>query len=194
MESTGKNNHLRQMGALWSIARLSKYLNDPRYDNLTNKGIEYFSQYFKHDKKGNFTYVNIDPDEIKLGYSAFMILSLLESSHPHRIEYSKELANGILQQQQDGGAYKTYFYSDSDSGKDYYPGEAMVSLMALYDETHDPYIFISWKSPSFYKSILENQYCFVPWQTQAYAKLYMNFQILKRQTYIRHEWFYDRAE
>jgi len=66
-----KSQSLREMGALWSISKLAHFLNDERYEQLTQKGFAYFEETFKHDEENDFYYINITPHKLKLGYNAF---------------------------------------------------------------------------------------------------------------------------
>jgi hypothetical protein len=138
------------------------------------KGFTYFEQFFVYDKENDLYYVNITED-IKLGYSAFIILSLLEIEHPKKDFYLDKFANGIIFLQKDDGSLNTFFNSDRNTGIDYYPGEALLALMSLYEYTKDskylmavenafPYYVKYWKNNS--------NPAFVLWQTQSYNKLY----------------------
>jgi len=121
-----KHHSLRETGALWSVAKLSNFLNDPRYDSLALKGFRYFEEHFEYDKEKDFYFVNITPNKIKLGYSAFMILTLLEIDHPRKEYYLDKFANGIMLMQKKNGSLRTFFYSNRSTGTDYYPGEALL--------------------------------------------------------------------
>lgn len=175
-QHTKNKHHLREMGALWSIAKLSNFLNDQRYNQLAQKGFLYFETHFKKNEKMNFNYVEFDQKDAKLGYSAFIILTLLEIDHPKKKEYLDLFANGIISLQQESGELKTFFNSDKYlGGKDYYPGEALLALSQLYLNTHEKkYLQVIEKAYPFYANYFRNNpnTAFVPWQTQAYAVLY----------------------
>lgn len=170
-----ENNHpLREMGAMWSIATLSEFLEDDKYTLLANKGFTYFENYIEKDEEDDFSYVYVT-DDIKLGYSAFMILSLLKLSHEKKEDHLEQIGNGILFLQQENGELRTFFYSDQNTGKDYYPGEALVALMAMYNYTSDKkYLYAVEKALPFYKEYFKNNQntAFVPWQTRAYYSFY----------------------
>lgn len=174
--SYDKSSHeLREMGALWSITKLAKFLKDERYTELANKGFLYFSKYFEYSDNEDYIYVNITPEKIKLGYNAFAILSLLEIEHPEKDHLLEGLANGILHLQKDSGELKTFFYSTRDSGKDYYPGEALLALMSLYEYTdNQKYLDAVKKAFPHYVEYFEKNpnTAFVPWQSRAYYKLF----------------------
>jgi len=166
---------LRESGSLWSIAKLANYTEDPRYDSLVQKGFTYFEQHFEYDEQNDFYYVNITPDNKKLGYSAFMILTLLETDHPQKNFYLEKFANGILYQQKDDGSLATRFYSDSNASVDYYPGEALFALMSLYEYDRNPeYLEAVEQAFPHYSDYWDSNSntAFAPWQTRAYQKLY----------------------
>lgn len=136
-EHPNKHHRLRESGALWSIARAGNYFNDQELKDFSKKGFSYFENYFVYDEENDFIYINIVPSEIKLGYNAFAILTLLEIDHPNKDYLLEKLANGIIYQQQENGELKTFFFSDRATGIDYYPGEALLALMSMYEYTGD---------------------------------------------------------
>ncbi len=171
-----KHQYLREMGAMWSIAKLAHFLDDERYTELANKGFSFFEKTFKYDPGQDISFVNITPHKIKLGYNAFVILTLLELGHEKSEELLKTMANGILFQQEPSGQLKTFFYSSRKTGVDFYPGEAMFALMNLYEKTKEKqYVQAVEKALPYYRTYWrENQNTgFIPWQTRAYRKLYL---------------------
>jgi len=170
-----KSQRLREMGALWSISKLAHFLNDERYLDLANKGFSFFEDTFEYHQENDYYTVNITPEKLKLGYNAFGILTLLEIQHPKKDEYLKKLANGIIYMQNDDGELRTFFHSSRDTGKDYYPGEALLALMALYEYTKDEtYLEVVEKAFPYYVGYFRDNAntAFVTWQTRAYYKLY----------------------
>ncbi len=104
-----------------------------------------------------------------------MILNLLESEDPDKDELMRELADGILYQQSKNGRFDTFFFSNQATGKDYYPGEALLALMSLYEHTGEQrYLDSVTEALPYYVSYFENtpNTAFVPWQTQAFVKYY----------------------
>jgi len=174
MQYSTKLNNLRKMGALWSITQLQRFTGDERYGELIQRGLKYFELFVVQDPEG-FAYVDMN-DKRKLGFSAFMILSLVGTdAYPGRGELMRELAEGILHQQHLDGSYKTYFHSDRNTGTDYYPGEANLALMALFEETgEERYKKAVERSFSFYREYWRSNrtLAFIPWHTQALWKLY----------------------
>ena len=188
-----KHHSAREFGALWSITKLAGFLNDSRYNDLALRGWEHFSKTFELDELNHFIYVNITPSKIKLSYNAFAILVLLElESEPLRDSLSvaplrgvvegkdavlEQLANGILYAQADSGELDTFYYSDRATGTDYYPGQALLALMSLYEAGgNENYLDAVAKALPYYSKTYwtENpNTAFVPWQTQAYYKYYL---------------------
>jgi len=178
-EHPDKHQQLREMGALWSISQYAHFSQNQEYFDLSKKGFAFFKQYLKQNLENDFLYINITPEKIKLGYSAFMILVLLDIDHPKKDYYSEKLANGIIYQQDHDGRLKTFFYSDRDTGIDYYPGEALLAVMSLYEATQNQkYLDIVQKAFPYYANYWrENQNtAFVPWQSRAYYKFYQATQ------------------
>jgi hypothetical protein len=70
-----------------------------------------------------------------IAHSAFLMLLLAEwDQAAQREPLIRRLAQGLLQQQNPDGAYRTSFgEAETKRGIDYYPGEAMLALMSAYD-------------------------------------------------------------
>lgn len=165
----------REFGALWSITLLADFLQDSRYDDLAYRGWEHFKETFVYDEASDFMYVNITPEKVKLSYNAFAILVLLNLEDEKKDYYLDKLARGILEHQGEDGEYDTFFFSDRDSGTDYYPGQSILALMSLYEVT-DNYSYLESveKALPFYQNYWDEHAntAFVPWQTQGYYKYY----------------------
>jgi hypothetical protein len=180
-DGTHSTSHhsLREMGALWSITLLNDFLDDEQYANLSDRGFDHFEKHFEYDSDDDFLFVNITPTKIKLGYSAFIILVLLEMEDDLKDYYLMQFANGVLFQQQEDGSFNTFFYKDlnpgEETGVDYYPGEALFALMKLYQYTGNrTYLEAVEKAFPFYRDYWRstNSTAFIPWQTRAYSLLY----------------------
>lgn len=166
-------NELRKIGALWSIAEIAAFTGDDRYDDLIEAGLRYFEQFIMH--YDGFAYLDVHGKR-KLGYNALLIMAIL-SSEPgeQRQKLAEELADGILHQQQEDGSYKTYFFSNQNTGTDYYPGEASLALATFYEKTGDKrYLEALRKSFPHYRDYwrANRTTAFIPWHTQALVKLH----------------------
>ena len=165
---------VREAAAIWILGRLSKFLNDVRYEELAQRGFLDFEVNLEYDYENDFHYLsNIDSN---IAHSAFLVLGLLEIEYPLKDYYLDKIAKGIVFMQNEDGSFKTtYGSSDTLTGIDYYPGEALVAMMSMYEYTGDRfYIEVVERAFNFYSDYWrENQNAaFVPWHSRAYAKLY----------------------
>lgn len=168
-------SRLRETSSLWSIATAAAYFNDARLQALARKGLAHFEAYLDYDAAGNYYYVAITP-EIHLGYSAFLILSLLQMDVPKRDEYLTGLARGILADQNPNGSFNTYFFTDDvTTNADYYPGEALLALISLYQTTHDEqYLSAVERALPYYRRQWQEHpsTAFTVWQSQYAVRTY----------------------
>jgi len=166
------DNHVRRMAATWAVSKLSSFYNKDNLRPLVESTLDY---YLKNSvKKNNIRYINID--EPKLAYNAFAILAMIDQkNYPDRNKIMAELAGAILNQQRQDGSFSTIFEKDSNKSVDYYPGEAMLSLMELYLETgEEKYAEAVEKAFPYYRDYWRNNKntAFIPWQTQTYKLLF----------------------
>lgn len=171
-----KMHELREMGALWSIVRLYGYTKDERYLELAQRGLRYFANNLKKDQSGKTLFYASRSGVSKLGYSAFLILALADIDYPDREKLLAELAGGILNQQEADGSFRTMFDAGGDAGEDYYPGEAMTSLMRLHEITgEERYASAVERALPYYRDYWKGNpnTAFVPWQVRAYRMLYL---------------------
>ncbi|MFC2142832.1 hypothetical protein ACFLQN_00345 [Candidatus Aenigmatarchaeota archaeon] len=170
-----EHHPLREAASLWSIADSANFLGDERLTRLSEKGFQYFEKYFGYNSEYDYYYLDITPGNVKLGYSAFIILALLEMEHPRKETYLNGFANGIVYLQNDDGSLGTYFFSNKSTGQDYYPGEALFAIMSLYEYNGDEkYLEVTQKAFPHYRDYWRGNKntAFVPWQSRAYNKLY----------------------
>lgn len=174
----GVRNYIRELGSLWAISKLSNFSDDTRFKELANRGMRYFEQYFKYDEANDFYYLDVSPPNIKLGYSAFIILTLLEIEYPNKGYYLEKFANGILKLQNPDGSFKTNFKKEEDiKNIDHDPGQALFALASLYNHTKNRrYLFAVQKAFPYYVRYFRenNNKDFIPWQTRAYYLIYNN--------------------
>ncbi len=170
-----ESQELRETASLWAISKAANFTDGKIFKNLANKGFAYFEKYFKCSSSNDFCYLNITPDNKNIGYSGFVIMSLLEMEHPKKDYYLEKFANGILYQQNADGSLNTHFYSEKSNNVDYYPGEALIALAKLYEyNSEEKYLQALKKAFVYYRKYwYENKNTpFIPWQSRAYAKLY----------------------
>ena len=167
------NNHVRQLASLWALTETQRHLNSSLANDLISTMLDYYLD-FQYETE-TYAYLGID-NESKLGYNAFIILSLLNyPDYPNQQQLLDEFARGILFLQNENGSLNTYFFSEKNTGQDFYPGEALLSLMKLYGVTGNesylrtvesafPYYSQYWRS--------NKNTAFIPWHTQTYALLF----------------------
>ncbi len=167
------NNHTRQLGTLWAVTELRVFLKDPSLDPLIKNTLDYYLQF--RITQDDYSFVTID-NLSPLSYNAFLILSLLKTpEYPQADTILTQLGKGIVALQKDDGSFKTFFNSDRNTSVDYYPGEAMLALMKLYEKTQDQKYKTSVANAfSYYRNYWRNNKntAFIPWQTQVYFLLY----------------------
>ncbi|MBU0597122.1 AMMECR1 domain-containing protein [Patescibacteria group bacterium] len=170
---SSQNSHARQLATIWAMAELENEVNDSSLDNLISDSLDFYLKHavFAYD----YAYVKID-DDSKLANNAFVILSLIKTpKYDDQENWLKLLAKGILYMQNEDGSYKTHFASDDTSGENFYPGEAMLSLMRLYEATsEEKYLYSVNNAFTYYKKYWQNNKntAFIPWHSQAYYLLY----------------------
>jgi len=168
-----KNNHVRQLATAWSLTKVRDFLDDHSLDSVVAATLDH---YLKSAATTNdYAYVELD-GKAKLAHNAFLILTLNNlEKYPGRDAWLGELAAGILSLQNEDGSLRTYFHSDRSTGTDYYPGEALLALMELYNSTQEKkYLAAVEKAVPFYQTYwrAKKNTAFVPWHTQAYLLLY----------------------
>ena len=172
-EYLSSNNHIRQLASLWAVTEAKHFFNSTEANDLINNTLTYYLQF--QNQTSNFSCLLID-GEAKLGSNAFLILSLINSpDFPNQQQLLDEFARGILHLQQDNGSFDTYFFSEKNTGIDYYPGEAMLSLMHLFKYSgNQSYVSAVEKAFPYYQSYWKEHKntAFIPWHTQTYAMLY----------------------
>jgi AMMECR1 domain-containing protein len=176
------NNHVRQMASAWAGTEIQLFLGQQTMRDVIVKTIDsYLYNVVKAQAEDGspYTFIKIN-DDAKLAYNAFLILSLVNMpDYENRDEVIKLLADGIVAQQQDDGSYKTYFQSETNTGQDFYPGEAALALMRYYELTKDEkYLESVKKAFPYYRDYWHNNKntAFIPWHSQADLLLYKHTQ------------------
>ncbi|MBN2224475.1 MAG: AMMECR1 domain-containing protein [Deltaproteobacteria bacterium] len=164
-------NEVRNLAVLYILPELNDFLGDDSLGGLIRGTTDHYMTKIK--QTGDYSYLDLNGDA-KIPYNAFMILSLIrQPDYPGALETAGRLADGIVSLQRPDGSYVTSF-DGKVSGIDYYPGEAMLSLMRLFDVTGDtrlaesvaqafPYYRDYWRR--------NKNTAFIPWHTQTYFLL-----------------------
>ena len=170
---SSSNNYVRQLATLWSITKLKDFFQDSSFDNLIKETLNYYLDYSVCIEDYSFIMIS---NEAKLAYNAFLILSLLHvPDYPDNKKWLTLLAKGIISLQNINGSFNTYFVSDRNTGIDYYPGEAMLALIKLYNKTGErTYLDSVYKAFYYYRRYWRNNKntAFIPWHSQIYFLLY----------------------
>ncbi len=170
---TSSDNEVRRLAATWAVTELMDYLGEESLENMVRTTLDHYLS--KKETNNDGAYLVIGEDA-KLAYNAFVIMALINTSdYPNRDELLEEFAGAILGQQVYDGSYKTDFIEGGTNGIDYYPGEAMLALMKLYNETGNEKYLKSVKDAfTYYRDYWKGNKntAFIPWHTQAYALLY----------------------
>lgn len=174
-----KDNMIRQFMTTYALLRLAKYRNDANLQTLAEKNLAYnMEHYAVKEEEKKIAYI-FHEKKAKLGASAFALMSLLASgSFPEKDKYVEYFANFIFGMQQPDGSFKTFYKPENrNDNQNFYPGEALLALMELYQTpTADKKRILKVASNAFdyYKKYFEKNKnpAFVPWHTLACARLY----------------------
>lgn len=169
------DNHLRRIATIWAMTKISDFLKDDSLNQEIESNLKYYQNYIS--EQDGYLFASIDGKAL-LSYNAFLILAILNiNDYPDRSKVIKQLADGILSAQKNDGSFYTDIklkVVDKDN-IDYYPGEALLALMQVYNYNKDPiYLNSVKKGFIYYKYYWENNKnkAFIPWHTQAYYLLY----------------------
>jgi len=194
---SSSDNYVRKIATLWSITKLTGIFQDSSFDNLIEKTLNYYLDYSVCIEDYSFIMIS---NEAKLAYNAFLILSLLHvPDYPDNDKWLTLLAKGITSLQNIDGSFNTYFVSDRNTGIDYYPGEAMLALMELYDRTGDrTYLNSVYKAFYYYRQYWRNNKntAFIPWHSQIYFLLYKEIKDpeIKDFVFEMNDWLIDNYQ
>ena len=170
------DKHIRRLACLWAMCAYAKTADvRSAYERAVTSGLDYYLKFARPGSNGGL-YLDIN-GKTDIASAAFAILTLTECpDYPRRGQWIRQFADGIVQQQDRAGAYRTLVgKSGIKEGIDYYPGEAMLALMKAYRELNNPaYLASVERAFPFYQTYWrrERQTAFVPWHSQADLLLY----------------------
>ena len=180
-EYPNKNNMIRQLMASRLLAESCQ--TNTSLKTLHQKNLDFIFEYWY--KENNETGYIFYDNKSKLGANAMALITLVYS--PFFYDYQEEatkLANSIFSLQNTNGSFEPWYIApDYEYDEDYlltfYSGEAILSLVEMYNKTNDNiYLNAAVKSQDFYIDRyvvhLEDNYypAYVPWHTQSLNKLY----------------------
>lgn len=177
--SQADNNMIRQFMATLALFRLADDLNDGALRAEAEKNLDFnLKHYMKLDEEKKIAYI-YSGGKVKLGAAAFALMALLESKQqPERDKLIGYFKNFILSMQEETGAFRTFYIPHGrNDNQNFYPGEALLALMTLYQS--DPVQYRDLLNPVrmaflYYRNFFrkEPNPAFVPWHTMAWYRYY----------------------
>ncbi len=144
-------NLLRHAGTCYSLVLLYEVSRDARYLRAAHRGLDFLCRHLKeprpeHQDRDFRALVTGDPPEGNLGGTALSILALVEyrlsTGDRSRDRLLEQMGQFLRFQQEDSGQFRhKYLYDsvkESTFESEYYPGEAILSLVRLYSIERDP--------------------------------------------------------
>jgi len=126
-----------QIAGIWNMEVLDRFLKRQELSPIIEKSLAHYETYLS-ERDGYLIFDSSRSGEpSSIAHSAFMMLALLNSPPPRRLQLIAALADGILQQQRPDGSYKIYFDNPSNESEGLYAGEAMLALIHAYSEYPD---------------------------------------------------------
>lgn len=126
---------IRDIAAIWDVEVLSAFLGRDDLRALIRRSLDHFRRLIV--KRDEYAIVAARGEPSSIAHSAFLALALSRSEFPDKIQRLAPLVDGILRQQRKDGSYKIFFDAEPDSGEEFYPAEAMLSLLEAYRLTRD---------------------------------------------------------
>ena len=186
---------IRNIGTIWDVARLSAFLGEHSLDDVIKASVEYYKDFIIRIPTDVAFCLTLDPEKLgeppSIAHNAFMILAVLSylnieyGSYDLATEYWKTvvagLANGITMNQNVDGSYAIYFVPDPPShGIEFYPGEAILSLVMAHEATgFDGYLTSVEMAFPYYRDYYEAGNVdpallvfFANWQSQGFGELF----------------------
>jgi len=179
-------NILRHAGTIYSLFQLYEVTYQKQFLKAAKQGLDFLlKQVVITREKGNeIAYVSYN-NKVKLGGTALTLLALLElqkiEEHNGYLKLIEKLGNFILSMQKDDGSFYSYYpYSFSQRKSVYYPGEATLALIRLYNFDHKKKWLHAAEKSARYLILKRWRYMgidiFIPhdaWLMQALSELYM---------------------
>ena len=174
-EESSSNNMIRQWMASVCLVRLGDFYDDAELLALAERNIRYnLARFYRED--GGLGLIEFR-EKVKLGAVALAALAIAE--HPNRQAFAAEeaaLRQTIDHLWQDDGGFRTFFKpADRNDNQNFYPGEALLYLAAVYRQSGDAALLARiHKSARAYKSwhLTYRNPAFVPWHSMAYAEVW----------------------
>ncbi len=128
---------IRNIAAAADVARLSRFLGRAELRPVVERTITYWESMLT--AKGNALVFDaaLLGKPTGIAHSAFLVLAMLEAELPRKEQDVRRLAEGILRQQRADGSLQVYFGIRPDEGLEFYPGEALLALVRVFEALGD---------------------------------------------------------
>jgi AMMECR1 domain-containing protein len=169
------DNHIRRLACIWAMAKWANQFHHKTLRASCRRMVDFYRRFEERDANGG-VFLSVD-GKAPIAHGAFLILALSElPDYPNRDALIRQLAQGLLNQQNSDGAYRTIVGQPGTSrGIDYYPGESMLALMHAYRLLQEPaYLASVERAFPFYRAYWRRHRntAFVPWHSQVNLLLY----------------------
>ena len=129
-----------------------------------------------YEDRGPFAVIN-EFGKTKLGAAGVAITAILNLEDPTaRREELAKLRRFVEEMQNEDGSFRTFLDPpDRNDNQFFYPGEALLALIMLYERDRDPELLRRVKAGfGYYRAFFraDRNPAFVPWHTQAYCLLH----------------------
>ncbi len=141
-----KYNILRHAGTIFAMGELYAVMHDEALIGAVRRAISFLLEQMKPCGNDGKALCVVERREVKLGGNALAIVALTQyqeiTGDRQYLPLMEKLARWILEQQHADGKFqphKIFWPEESATGfvSDYYPGEALLALVRLYDLTKD---------------------------------------------------------
>ncbi len=161
------NNMIRQFMASAALANIAKR-RPATVPDVARNFTHNFAQYYSEEAGLGLIH---EGEKIKLGAVAVALIACLNLGDPDYQPQIAALTRFILSMQNPDGSFRTFLRpADRNDCQNFYPGEACLALMRLYETTRDPALLTSVERAfAFYRDWHRDQPnpAFIPWHTAA---------------------------
>jgi AMMECR1 domain-containing protein len=192
--SVGSYNIVRHAGTAVALFELYRVTRDLSYLDSARRAVDYLKTRFKAARSGRALYVLDNDGKGKLGAAGLALVALtsqmeldVRSADP---ESARRLADHILSMQRKDGAFESYYRLKGDepagSVSLYYPGEAILGLVSLFDLNGDKRLLDAARHGADYLIYTQRKMSALPpdaWMMQALERLH---RIGREPKYARH--------
>ena len=140
-------NILRHAGTIYSMLQLHNLSGDPALLNAAHRAMDYLTEQMKDCPGLPTALCVVERAEIKLGGNGLALVALTEmikvSGDESLLEPARRLAMWLVSAQQKGGEFRPHRWNypsgeHRKSFTDFYPGEAALGLILLYQLDQNP--------------------------------------------------------